>query len=68
MKRDIANFVTHCFTFQQVKVEHKRPTGLLQPLPIFEMKWENVTMDLVFGLPRSPRGHDTIWMIVDQLT
>ena len=25
-------------------------------------------MDLVFGLPRSPCGHDAIWVIVDKLT
>ena len=28
----------------------------------------DVTMDLVSGLPRSPRGHDAIWVIVDRLT
>ena len=25
-------------------------------------------MDLVSGLPRSPHGHDAIWVIVDRLT
>ena len=25
---------------QQVKVEHQHPTGLLQPLPVPEWKWE----------------------------
>ena len=25
-------------------------------------------MDLVHSLPRSPRGHDAIWVIVDRLT
>ncbi|KAI3772311.1 hypothetical protein L6452_03493 [Arctium lappa] len=27
-----------------------------------------ITMDLVTGLPRSPKGHDAIWVIVDRLT
>ena len=60
MKCNVASFVSRCLTCQQVKVEHRRPTGLLQPLPVAEWKWEHMTMDLVFGLPRSPRGHDAI--------
>ena len=51
-----------------MKAEHQRPAGLLQPLPVSEWKWEHVTMDFVTGLPRSPRGHDAVWVIVDRLT
>ncbi|XP_073138609.1 uncharacterized protein [Henckelia pumila] len=36
MKRDIAHFVSECLTCQQVKVEHQRLAGLLNPLPIPE--------------------------------
>uniref|UniRef100_A0A2N9F185 Reverse transcriptase n=1 Tax=Fagus sylvatica TaxID=28930 RepID=A0A2N9F185_FAGSY len=68
MKNDIAKFVAECLTCQQVKVEHQRPGGLLQPFPIPEWKWEHVTMDFVVGLPRSLKGHDAIWVIVDRLT
>jgi hypothetical protein len=68
MKNDIAKFVAECLTCQQVKAEHQRPGGLLQPLPIPEWKWEHVTMDFVVGLPRSLNGHDAIWVIVDRLT
>ncbi|GJX10116.1 putative reverse transcriptase domain-containing protein [Tanacetum coccineum] len=31
-------------------------------------KWDNITMDFVTKLPKSPQGHDTIWVIVDRLT
>ena len=27
MKCDVASFVAHCLTFQQVKAEHRRPAG-----------------------------------------
>ncbi|GJW43256.1 putative reverse transcriptase domain-containing protein [Tanacetum coccineum] len=33
-----------------------------------EWKWDNITMDFVTKLPKSPQGHDTIWVIVDRLT
>jgi len=31
IKKDIAEYVARCLTCQQVKVEHQRPGGLLQP-------------------------------------
>ena len=49
-------------------MEHQRPSGLLQPLEIPDWKWEHITMDFVVGLPRTQKGHDTIWVIVDRLT
>ena len=55
-------------TCQQVKAEHQKPSGKLQPLPIPEWKWERITMDFVVGLPRSRDGYDSIWVIVDRLT
>ena len=68
MKRKIAQFVQTCLICQQVKAEHQKPSGLLQPLEIPEWKWKNITMDFVSGLPRTQRGHDAIWVIVDRLT
>nr|GEZ31344.1 putative reverse transcriptase domain-containing protein [Tanacetum cinerariifolium] len=46
----------------------QRPSGLLvQPeIPIW--KWDNMTMDYVTKLPKSPQGYNTIWVIVDRLT
>ncbi|GKV02736.1 hypothetical protein SLEP1_g15133 [Rubroshorea leprosula] len=48
--------------------EHKRLHGKLQPLPIPQWKWENITMDFVTGLPQTLKGNDSIWVIVDRLT
>jgi len=36
MKREIARYVAKCLACQQVKAEHQRTAGLLQPLPISE--------------------------------
>jgi hypothetical protein len=35
---------------QKVKAKNIHPTGLLQPLSIFEWKWEVVTMDFIMRL------------------
>ncbi|KAA0040277.1 reverse transcriptase [Cucumis melo var. makuwa] len=51
-----------------VKPVRQRPGGFLNPLPVPEWKWENITMDFLFGLPRTSIGHDGIWVIVDRLT
>ena len=51
-----------------MKAEHQKPSGLLQPLPIPEWKWEEVAMDFVRGLPPSKKANDGIWVIVDTLT
>ena len=68
MKQEIARFVAKCLVCQQVKAEPQRTAGLLQPLPIPEWKWEYITMDFVTDFPRSPRGRDAVWVIVDRLT
>ena len=54
MKRHVGDFVQRCLTCQQVKAEHQKPGGLLQPLEVAEWKWEHITMDFMTHLPRTP--------------
>lgn len=68
MKNDVAEYVSRCLKCQDVKADHTKPEGLLQPLPISEWKWELITMDFVSGFPRTQRGNEAIWVIVDRLT
>jgi hypothetical protein len=68
MKREIAFYIARCDVCQRVKAEHQRHAGLLQPLKVPMWKWEEVGMDFITGLPRSNRGHDSIWVIVERLT
>jgi hypothetical protein len=68
MKRDVAAHVALCDTCHQVKAKHQKPAGLLQPLKVPEWKWEEIGMDFIVGLPRTPAGYDSIWVIVDRLT
>lgn len=68
MKKQIARYVSECQTCQQVKAEHKKLVGKLQSLPIPEWKWDNITMDFVFGLPKTLVRYDAIWVVVHRLT
>ena len=67
-KKEVAEYLAHCTKCQEVKDEHQHPTGLLQPLPILEWKWEIITMDFITGLPKMFRQHDSIMVIVDKLS
>ena len=68
MKREIADYVSRCLVCQQVKAERQLPKGMVQSLPVPEWKWDNITMDFVMGLPRTTKGNNAIWVIVDRLT
>ena len=67
MKREIAQFVNECDVCRRVKAEHQRPAGLLQPLPIPEWKFDHIEMDFVTGFPKSKRGNDAIFVVIDKL-
>ena len=68
IKKDVAEYIAKCMDCQRVKVKHWCPTGLLQPLPIPEWKWEVVTIDFITKLPQSSWQHDSIMVVVDRRT
>jgi hypothetical protein len=68
LKQDVAKYISECDICGRVKADHLRTPGLLQPLPIPAWKWEDISMDFIVGLPRTVKGHDSIWVIVDRLT
>jgi hypothetical protein len=45
-----------------------KATGPLQSLPIPTWKWEDISMDFIVGLPRTAKGYDSIWVIIDRVT
>ena len=67
MKRDVTDHVSRCLVYQQVKIEHQRPGGELQPLFVPKWKWDDITIDFVSALPKTKSGNEVVWVIVDRL-
>src|SRR5438128_4761764 len=68
MKREVAGYIAECDVCQRVKADHLKSAGQLQPLAIPSWKWEDIHMDFIVGLPRTKKGYDSIWVIIDRLT
>jgi hypothetical protein len=67
MKTAVENYIQQCSVCQQAKHTHTHPTGLLQPLPIPEGVWQDLSMDFIEGLPKS-EGYSVILVVVDRLS
>jgi hypothetical protein len=68
MKKEITEFVYACLVCQKSKIEHQRPSGLMQLLFVPKWTWDNISMDFVGALPKTIKCFDFIWVIVDRLT
>jgi hypothetical protein len=67
MKIEIARYVARCDTCRHVKAVHMKTAGPLQSLPIPTWKWEDISMDFIVGLPKTTKGFDSVWVIIDRL-
>src|SRR6185437_4902642 len=67
MRRDIERFVGRCTTCQKAK-SHLNPHGLYMPLPVPSISWADISIDFILGLPRTKRGRDSIFVVVDRFS
>jgi hypothetical protein len=67
MRRDVIRFVERCITCHKAKSK-LNPHGFYTPLLAPKIPWEDISMDFVLGLPRTQRGKDSVFVVVDRFS
>jgi hypothetical protein len=65
MLTDVRRFIKTCDTCGRIKTPRHAPYGLLQPLPVPQQHWHDITMDFIVDLPKS-KQFDSIFVVVDR--
>ncbi|UYV84832.1 K02A2.6-like, partial [Cordylochernes scorpioides] len=68
MYRTVRRYVAHCSDCQRRKHQPQLPSGHLQPIPVPEVAFEKVGMDLLGRFPTSEGGNRWIIVCTDYLT
>lgn len=50
MREVVTGFVPKFLVYKRTKMEHQKPSVLLQPLDVAQWKWDYISMDFVDGL------------------
>jgi hypothetical protein len=65
MQADVKIFVERCRVCQHAKGRSQN-TEVYQPFPIPRRPWDHVNIEFVLGLPRTHKGNDSIYVVVDR--
>ena len=65
-KKVVLDYIKQCDVCQRYKIDHQKPAGLLQPLPIPTQVWTDISMDFIDSL-LSSKGKTVLLVVVDQL-
>ncbi|XP_019435376.1 PREDICTED: uncharacterized protein LOC109341859 [Lupinus angustifolius] len=67
MKQDVQNFCEKCITCKKSK-SRIMPHGLYTPLTVPDSPWMDISMDFVLGLPKTKKGNDSVFVVVDRFS
>ena len=67
MSQDVKKFVQSCHVCQAAK-GFSHNMGLYQPLLVPSKPWKDISMYFVLGLPRTQRGNDSVFVVVDMFS
>src|SRR6266849_10822672 len=67
MRTDMIEYVKTCDPCQKIKHDRGARKGFLHSLEIPNKPFDNISLDLITGLPKS-QGKDAILVVVDKLT
>jgi hypothetical protein len=59
--------MSRCTTCNKAKSRFN-PHGLYMPLLVPNVPYEDISIDFVLGLPRTKRGRDSIFMVIDRFS
>ena len=67
MYKDVKKFVKICRSCQVAKGVSQN-TRLYTPIFVPEKPWRDISMDFVLGLPKTARGYDSIFFVVEMFS
>jgi hypothetical protein len=65
MQEDVARYIRGCILCCTSK-PNNRKQGLYHPLHVPTQPWESISMDFLGGLPKTKKGHDYLFVVVDR--
>ncbi|MGI0135350.1 MAG: reverse transcriptase domain-containing protein [Candidatus Micrarchaeaceae archaeon] len=68
MRLEVKQYVKSCLACATNKARNATIAGLMQPLPIPNRRWEQVTIDFQMPLPKTRNGHNGLMVMVDKFS
>ena len=68
MRRTVDQYIQNCYECKRSKSPKDQKNGLLNPLPIPEQRWVDISMDFITGLPTTKDGKNAILNVMDRLS